>query len=43
MTKHHNEDYKISTVKHYLTKYKNLTKTCKEFDCLTSHGNKNVD
>ena len=33
MTKHHSEDYKISAVKHYLTKSKNLTKTCKEFDC----------
>ena len=29
MTKHHSEDYKISAVKHYLTKSKNLTKTCK--------------
>jgi len=32
MTKHHSEDYKISAVKHYLTKSKNLNKTCKEFD-----------
>ena len=33
MTKHHSEDYKISAVKHYLTKSNNLTKTCNEFDC----------
>ena len=33
MPKHHSEDYKISAVKHYLTKSKNLTKTCEEFDC----------
>jgi transposase-like protein len=33
MHKHHSEDYKISAVKHYLTKSKNLTKTCEEFDC----------
>ena len=30
MTKHHSEDYKISAVKHYLTKSNNLTKTCKD-------------
>jgi len=33
MPKHHSEDYKISAVKHYLNKTKNLTKTCEEFDC----------
>jgi transposase-like protein len=33
MPKHHTEDYKISAVKHYINKTKNLTKTCKEFDC----------
>jgi hypothetical protein len=27
MPKHHSEDYKISAVKHYLIKSKNLTKT----------------
>jgi len=33
MPKHHSEDYKISAVKHYLNKTRNLTKTCEEFDC----------
>ncbi len=33
MVKQHSEDYKISAVKHYLNKTKNLTKTCEEFDC----------
>jgi len=33
MPKHHSEDYKISAVKHYLNKTKNLTKTSKEFEC----------
>ena len=33
MPKHHSEDYKVSAVKHYLNKTKNLTKTCNEFDC----------
>ena len=33
MVKQHNKDYKISAVKHYLNKTKNLTKTCEEFDC----------
>ncbi len=33
MSKHHTEDYKLSAVNHYLTKSKNLTKTCKEFGC----------
>lgn len=33
MRKHHSEDYKISAIKHYLNKTKNLTKTCEEFQC----------
>ena len=33
MPKHHSEDYKISAIKHYLTKSHNLTKTCSDFSC----------
>lgn len=33
MPKHHNQNYKITAVKHYLNKTKNYTKTCKEFSC----------
>jgi len=33
MTKHHSEDYKITAVKHYINKSKNLSKTCKIFEC----------
>jgi len=33
MPKHHSEDYKISAVKHYLKKSKNLTQTCEIFEC----------
>ena len=33
MTKHHSEDYKISAVKHYINKSKNLTKTAEIFGC----------
>jgi len=33
MPKHHSEDYKITAVKHYINKSKNLSKTCKIFEC----------
>ena len=33
MPKHHSEDYKITAVKHYVNKSKNLSKTCKIFEC----------
>ena len=33
MPKHHSEDYKITAVKHYINKSKNLSKTCKIFRC----------
>ena len=33
MAKHHSEDYKITAVKHYVNKSKNLSKTCKIFEC----------
>ena len=31
MPKHHSEDYKITAVKHYINKSKNLSKTYKIF------------
>ena len=33
MPKHHSEDYKITAVKHYVNKSKNLSKSCKIFEC----------
>ena len=33
MPKHHSEDYKITAVKHFVNKSKNLSKTCKIFEC----------
>ena len=33
MPKHYSEDYKITAVKHYINKSKNLSKTCKIFEC----------
>ena len=33
MPKHHSEDYKITAVKHFINKSKNLSKTCKIFEC----------
>ena len=33
MAEHHSEDYKITAVKHYVNKSKNLSKTCKIFEC----------
>ena len=33
MPEHHSEDYKISAMKHYLTKSLNLTKTYSDFGC----------
>ena len=33
MPKHHSEDYKITAIKHYVNKSKNLSKTCKIFEC----------
>ena len=34
MPKHHSEDYKITAVKHYVNKSKNLSKTCKYLNAL---------